>query len=68
MATLEWVRIPRISLATAARNAGYDITIYYEYPPDVRDIVRKVVIKDTLAQLAQTYRERTRKFLAGKSR
>jgi hypothetical protein len=55
VAEITWVKIPKISLASAARNAGFDISIFYEYAPSVQNVVRYVTIKDARAKLHEMY-------------
>ena len=55
MAAVNWTKIKRISLARAARQVGFDISIYEDYSADTRVEVQKQSIKEVLEELGDAY-------------
>ena len=59
MAYVEWITIPNVSLAAAARNAGFDLGLYYEYSPALQSSLRSIIRKDARSELRKAYLQAT---------
>lgn len=55
--SIEWSVVKRQSLARAAREAGYDLTMYEDYPKSVQDTLRYHAIKNVLDNLCSDFEE-----------
>lgn len=51
METNQWFAVRRQSLAIYARNAGFDLAVYHDYPEAVREILRKRAIREALCAI-----------------
>ena len=63
MATVTWTNVKRMSLAKAARQAGFDISVYEDYSMDIQAEVQKQAIKQVLLELSNAYSDKTSKDL-----
>jgi len=48
----DWCRVRNQSLAVYARNAGYDLSIYHEYEPLVREALKKRTIAEAMKSIS----------------
>ncbi len=55
MSDITWMRVNEQNLAIAARDAGFDLTMYAEYPKSVQDELRKSAIKHVIWNLEEDY-------------
>lgn len=56
---IEWTVLKKHSLQLAAREAGYDLTMFEDYPQAVQDTLRFHAIKNVLANLRDDYEDVT---------
>ena len=54
---IEWTIVKNQSLALAAREAGYDLTMYEEYPQAVQETLRYHSIKNALYNLCSDFED-----------
>lgn len=54
---IEWSVVKRQSLAKAAREAGYDLTMFEDYPKAVQETLRFHAIKNVLNNLCNDFEE-----------
>lgn len=57
MKQIDWTVVKKQSLALAAREAGYDLTMFEDYPVAVRDTLRFHAIKNVLDNLCSDFEE-----------
>lgn len=57
--SIEWVAVKKQSLALAARQAGYDLTMFEDYPKAVQDTLRYHSIKNVLDNLCSSFEDET---------
>ena len=65
MPTTTWTKIQGMSLARAARQVGFDITVYEDYNTEIQTEVRKQAIKQVLQELNDSYYYDTNRTLKG---
>ena len=63
MATVTWTKIQGMSLARAARQVGFDITVYEDYNTEIQTEVHKQAIKQVLQELSDSYYYKTNRTL-----
>lgn len=63
MSTVSWWKIKDQSLALAVREAGYDLTMFHEYPEDTQAALRKSAIKIVLRNIRDEFENMTEKDL-----
>lgn len=63
MTEIDWVSIRGQSLALAAREAGYDITMYHDYSGETQEELKKAAIKIAVRNLEWAYEEETQRSL-----
>lgn len=63
MKKIHWTTVKGQSLALAAREAGYDLTMFEDYPIAVQDTLRFRAIKNALDNLCDDYEYETDKSL-----
>jgi hypothetical protein len=63
VAQIQWTPVKKQSLARAAREAGYDLAMFENYPKAVQDTLRYHAIKNVLRNLQDDYEELTGKEL-----
>jgi len=59
MVTIHWTAVRKQSLARAAREAGYDLAMFEDYPKAVQQSLRYHSIKNVLSNLQSDYEEET---------
>ena len=62
--THNWTMIKDQSLATAARQVGFDLAMYEQYPKKVKDELRKQSVKRALKNIEDAYEEATEEYLS----
>ncbi len=60
---IHWTSVKKQSLALAAREAGYDLTMFEDYPKAVQDTLRYHSIKNVLDNLCSNFEELTNRSL-----
>lgn len=55
MSNVEWWKIKDQSLALAAREAGYDLTMFHEYPEETQENLKSAAIRITLKNIDETF-------------
>ena len=63
MSTVSWWKIRDQSLALAVREAGYDLTMFYDYPEATQLSLRKSAIKIVLRNICNDFESMTEKSL-----
>ena len=58
MENMKWWQIEGQSLAFAVREAGYDLTMFYDYPPDVQESLKKAAIANVMSNLIYDFEEK----------
>lgn len=53
--SFDWINLWGISLATAAREAGFDLAVYHEYSESTQHELRKRTIKQALSNICDEY-------------
>lgn len=64
MAEIAWTKIEGVSLASSARQAGFDLAVYDSYSEATQAELKKRAIKNALHDLSGRYEERTGRSLA----
>lgn len=59
MATVEWWKIKKQSLALAAREAGFDLTVYDDYGDEVQAALKSRAIKNTIHRIQDEFEQQT---------
>lgn len=59
MAKIDWIRIPKISLAESARKAGFDLSFFANYNQGVQEEIRKRAIGDARIKVREVFRSKT---------
>ena len=54
--TLNWINLWSMSLATAARESGFDLAVYHEYSESTQLELRKRTIKKTISNICDEYK------------
>jgi hypothetical protein len=55
MKKVNWWKLKDQSLGLAAREAGYDLAMYPEYPPSVRALLKAAAIKNVMATILDDF-------------
>ena len=53
--TLNWINLWGMSLATAAREAGFDLAVYHEYSHSTQKELRKRTVKQAISNICDAY-------------
>lgn len=62
--SVEWYpKIKDQSLGLAVREAGFDLTMFNNYPKDMQDKIRRRAIKITMRNIAYQFKEVTKRYL-----
>jgi hypothetical protein len=64
MKQIKWTVLKKQSLALAAREAGYDLTMFEDYPKAVQDTLRYHAVKNLLANLSDDFESATDRLLS----
>ena len=64
MRPIDWISVKKQSLARAAREAGYDLTMFDDYPKAVQDTLRYHSIRNVLDNLCNDFESETEKYLS----
>jgi len=64
MKEIEWMLLRDQSLALAAREAGYDLTMFDDYSPETQEQLRKAAIKISMRNLDWEFEENTGRALS----
>ena len=59
IAKIRWVKLRDYSLAWSTREAGFDLTMYEEYPKAVQEVLKKEAVKTATEYLEDEYEEKT---------
>lgn len=51
----KWISLSNMSLATAARESGFDLAVYHEYSESTQQELRKRTIKQTISNICDEY-------------
>lgn len=62
-ADISWVKLRDYSLAWSTREAGYDLTMFEDYPANVQDTLRQEAVKVATEYLEAEYEEKVQKDL-----
>jgi hypothetical protein len=58
-ATVDWLKVSNQSLALAAREAGFDLTVYENYSPSVQAVLKASAIKNAMENLRIDFEEQS---------
>lgn len=64
MKKIKWTVLKKQSLALAAREAGYDLTMFEDYPKAVQDTLRFHAVKNLLRNLSDDFEYETDRLLS----